>query len=86
MISMKKLLFTDKRSTNQLCKVRMGLKNTMYLYVSTENESSKWHAGLEHIYFDSIESMIQKKLVLGIPKVNMRRKYVVLVCLENKLG
>ena len=60
----------------------MGLKNTMCPYLSTEYESSKWHALLGHINFETIKSMIQKVLVFGILKFNIEKE----VCGSCLLG
>ena len=69
-----KLLVTAMRSRNKLYKVRMGLKNTSRLYLTADSESCKWRARLGHINYETIRSMMQKELVLGLPTVNIEKK------------
>lgn len=77
-----KLLVTAKRSRNRLYKVYMGITRTPCLLLANEDESNKWHARLGHVNFETIRSMIQKEIILGIPRLNIERE----VCSSCLLG
>ena len=77
-----KLLITAKRSKNRLYKVRMGVKTTTCLHISTERKSSRWHARLGHVNLETIRNMMQRELVLGIPSVKLEKE----VCGSCLLG
>lgn len=77
-----KLLVTAKRSKNRLYKVCMGIKNVPCLYLNAEKESSRWHACLGHINHETLRSMIQKEIVLGIPSIEIEKQ----VCGSCLLG
>ena len=69
-----KLLVKATRSRNRLYKVHMGLKPDTCLHASTNNESRRWHSRLGHINFDCLKAMIQKELVIGIPKLSVEKE------------
>ena len=77
-----KLLVKAKRSSNRLYKVHMGIRSNARLNLSSTTESKRWHARLGHINFESLKGMIQKKLVLGIPSINIEKE----VCGSCLLG
>ena len=65
-----KLLVSATRQRNRLYKVRMGVKDNICLLSTTTSESSRWHARLGHINMDTIKSMVQKELVVGLPHLS----------------
>ncbi|CAA7013624.1 unnamed protein product [Microthlaspi erraticum] len=69
-----KLLVKATRGGNRLYRVRMGIRNTMCLISASMSESSRWHARLGHVNLDTMKIMVQKKLVVGIPEVNIEKK------------
>lgn len=71
-----KLLVTANSSRNRLYKLRMGLrlKDSSYLNLAATNESRKWHAQFGHINLETIKSMIQKELVIGLPNVTFGKE------------
>lgn len=69
-----KLLATASRSRNILYKVDMGIKSNSYMHLAVTSETSKWHAQLGHINLETIKSMIQKELVLGLPSVTIEEE------------
>lgn len=58
---------------NRLYQVRMGLKDTKCFLSTTTSESSRCHARLGHINMDTIKSMVQKDLVIGIPHITFEK-------------
>lgn len=68
-----KLLVKATRSKNRLYKVRMGLINNLCLQIKTMSDSAKWHARLGHINTENMRSMIQRKLVIGVPCLNIEK-------------
>lgn len=77
-----KLLVKACRSRNRLYKVRMGIKDTTRLFLTTITDSSRWHARLGHVNLETIRNMIQKELVDGIPRVTIEKE----VCGSCLLG
>ena len=52
----------------------MGIKGGTCLYSKAEGESSRWHERLGHIKTETIQNMMQKELVEGIPKGFVEKK------------
>lgn len=77
-----KLLVKAERSKNRLYKVRMGLKNIASLYLTEENESSRWHARIGHINSKTLKTMVDKQLVQGIPNIDCEKE----ICSSCLLG
>ena len=77
-----RLLIESSRGRNRLYKVILEAENTKCLQVITSNESNKWHARLDHIYFDNIKLMVDKELVPGIPKISITKS----MCVSCLLG
>ena len=69
-----KLIAKEVRSKNRLYKVQMGLKETMCYLSTATSESSRWHARLGHINMETMNSMIQRDLVAGIPHIDVEKK------------
>lgn len=82
-----KLLVTETRSRNRLYKVRMGLKSQVSshpsLHLTRTSESSKWHARLGHVNLETMRSMIQRELVVGVPSISIKSE-VCGSCLKGK--
>ena len=78
-----KLLVTANRSRNRLYKVCMSLTPDACLSLTESKESSRWHARLGHINLETMRSMIQREVVLGIPKLSIERE-VCGSCLKGK--
>lgn len=77
-----KLLVKASRAKNRLYKVRMGLKEDLCLQTAAMGDSSRWHARLGHVNFETIRSMISRELVEGIPQLAIERE----VCGSCLLG
>ena len=68
------LLVNAKRSRNRLYKVHMGLRSNARLYLTSTNETKRWHARLGHINSESLKGMIHKELVLDLPKLSIEKE------------
>lgn len=77
-----KLIAKAARSKNRLYKVRMRIKEDLSLLTTTTSESTKWHSRLGHINMETMKSMVQRELVMGIPKFDIEKK----VCGSCLLG
>lgn len=64
-----RLIVKAKRSINRLYKVPMDIVDDYCLQVTTQSESSTWHARLGHIGARSMKEMIKDQLVLGLLKL-----------------
>ena len=78
-----KILVTARRSRNRLYKVRMGITDDLKAHLTMASESSKWHARLGHVNHETMRSMAQQKLVIGMPSMNVESK-VCQSCLMGK--
>ena len=77
-----KLLVKATRSKNRLYKVHMGIKDNICLLSTATNTSNRWHARLGHVNFETIQSMVQRELVTGIPRMTFEKS----VCGSCLLG
>ncbi|KAG7583121.1 GAG-pre-integrase domain [Arabidopsis suecica] len=77
-----KLLVEAERSKNRLYKVRMGLKNRESLYLTTKSDSDRWHARMGHINFATLQNMISRGLVQGVPTFTIQKE----ICSSCLLG
>ena len=77
-----KLLVNAKRSRNRLYKVRMGIKDKTCLLTTETSESTRWHERLGHINWETIKTMVQRELVVGVPQVTGNKR----VCSSCLLG
>ncbi|XP_048625675.1 uncharacterized protein LOC106444440 isoform X1 [Brassica napus] len=77
-----KLIAKAVRGKNRLYKVRMRIREIMSLLTTTTSESSRWHARLGHVNHETMKSMIQQGLVVGIPSINVEKS----VCGSCLLG
>lgn len=78
-----KLLVKAERSRNRLYKIHMRLMNmAASLNLSKISESSRWHARMGHINFDTMKAMIQRDLVNGVSCTEMQKE----VCSSCLLG
>lgn len=69
-----KLLVKAIRSENRLYKVCMRLREHVCLNLTQRNDSSIWHARLGHINLETIKSMQQRELVIGVPHVKFEKR------------
>ncbi|XP_048630262.1 uncharacterized protein LOC106412469 [Brassica napus] len=81
-----KLLCNATRSPNRLYKVRMGVKGNACLLSTVSSESLRWHSRLGHINLETIKSMVQRELVVGIPQVVDVREFAAHVFSESRQG
>lgn len=65
-----KLIVQAQRSANRLYKVLMDIVDTKCLKLSTQEESSRWHARLGHIGASAMKLMMKEQLVVGLPKLS----------------
>lgn len=77
-----KLIGKAVRSKNRLYKVRMKIKESMSLLSTTTSESIRWHSRLGHINPETMRSMVQRGLVLGVPSIKFEKS----VCGSCLLG
>lgn len=68
------LITKANRSKNRLYKVIMEIVDSRCLQLEVASDSNKWHARLGHIGVDSMRSMVKKKLVVGIPEIEVERE------------
>lgn len=52
----------------------MGIKEDLSLLSTTTSDSTKWHARLGHINLETMRSMVQRELVIGVPKFDIEKK------------
>ena len=76
------IMVKTTRSSNRLYKVTLQADQTRCLQVMA-SDSSKWHARLGHINTEPMKIMINKELVLGIPKLNIDKETCT-TCLRGK--
>lgn len=65
------LITKANRSKNRLYKVLMEIVDSRCLQLRTLSDSEKWHARLGHIGSDSMRTMVNKELVVGIPNITV---------------
>ena len=63
------LLIRATRSRNRLYKVDLNVEVLKCLQLENTNETTKWHAQLGHVNFDTIKVMVRKELVIGINNI-----------------
>lgn len=51
-----------------------GIKENACLHSTSTCDWNKWHTRLEHVNMETIKSMIQRELVMGIPHVALENK------------
>ena len=68
------LIVKANRSRNRLYKVLMEVGNTKCLQLEVQSDFARWHARLGHIGLESMKLMIQKEVVLGIPKIEVEKE------------
>ena len=78
-----RLLVKAKRALNRLYKVAMEVENTRCLQLVHLKESSKWHARLGHIGLSNLKKMVDKNLVIGMPKFGVEKE-ICEACLRGK--
>ncbi|KAI3523596.1 hypothetical protein L1887_01838 [Cichorium endivia] len=66
-----KLLMKVRRSPNRLYKIELEDIRFMCLTARVSDPTWVWHARMGHINFNSIKYMSEKKLVEGMPKINI---------------
>lgn len=69
-----KLITQAQRSKNRLYKVVIDIVDSRCLQLSTLSDSQNWHARLGHIGRDTMNTMIKKELVIGIPKLTIEKE------------
>lgn len=79
-----KLIVKAARSKNRLYKVQMKIKETMSLLTTETSESTRWHSRLGHINLESMRSMVQRGLVIGVPQIKIENNVCGSVCLASK--
>lgn len=66
-----KLLMKVGRSSNRLYKIELEETRNMCLTAQVEDQSWLWHKRMGHINFNTLEQMVDKKLVEGIMNVKI---------------
>lgn len=77
------LLVNAIRSRNRLYKVDLEVDNTKCLQLEVTSESSRWHARVGHVNFETIKAMVVKELVVGKPSAP-KEKEICASCLLGK--
>ena len=77
-----KLMVKTTRSRNRLYKVTLQADNIQCLSLKATTESSRWHARLGHVNHETIKTMINKKLVEGLPDITVNKE----TCVSCLLG
>ncbi|KAI3779099.1 hypothetical protein L2E82_08597 [Cichorium intybus] len=70
----RKLLMKVRRSPNRLYKIELEEVNSMCLTARIRDPTWLWHMRMGHINFNSIKYMEEKKLVEGMPKLNIHQQ------------
>lgn len=78
-----RLIAKAKRSKNRVYKVVIDIVNERCLQLTTSSDSAKWHARLGHKGRESMRSMVNKELVVGIPKIVIEKE-TCSACLHGK--
>ena len=79
------LMVKSTRSKTRLYKVVLQADTVQCLQIASCSESSKWHARLGHLNNETMKMMMNKSLVVGMPKITIERETCV-SCLFGKLG
>lgn len=77
------LLVNAIHSRNRLYKVDLEVDNTKYLQLEVTSDSSRWHARVGHVNFETIKAMVVKELVVGKPSAP-KEKEICSSCLLGK--
>ncbi|KAG7594885.1 Zinc finger CCHC-type [Arabidopsis thaliana x Arabidopsis arenosa] len=78
-----KLLVKATRSRNRLYKVNLEVEEKNCLQLIESSDSNKWHARLGHVNLETLKTMVEKELVLGIPAAP-KEKGICSSCLLGK--
>lgn len=76
------LIVKTTRSRNLLYKVILQADTILFMLTTVPSESSKWHSRLGHVNLETMNMMINKELVVGIPKLNVEKE----TCISCYLG
>lgn len=68
---------------NRLYKVTLEVESTKCLQMVHIRESSRWHARLGHVGLNNLKSMVDKKMVIGMPQFGVEKETCV-ACLRGK--
>ena len=64
-----RLVMKVQRSKNRLYKITLKTSQPICMATSIDDEAWLWHARLGHVNFRVMESMVEKGLVEGVPKI-----------------
>ena len=78
------VMVRTKRTRNRLYKVCLVVDRMQCLQIESITESSLWHARLGHVNINTLKLMVNKKLVIGIPNVEIKKKTCVSCLLGKK--
>ncbi|KAJ0587052.1 putative RNA-directed DNA polymerase [Helianthus annuus] len=65
-----KVLMNVTRSKNRLYTIKLKVGKPVCLKARIDNENWLWHARLGHLNFESMKQMVNKDMVVGMPKIN----------------
>jgi len=68
------LLIWANRARNRLYKVTLEVKQNKCLQLSMSSDSMNWHDRMGHIGFDNMKTVINKELVIRIPKLIVEKQ------------
>ena len=76
------LMVRTTRSRNRLYKVILQADIVQCLLIPSSSESATWHARLGHVNTETMRMMINKELVIGIPRITIEKE----TCVSCLLG
>lgn len=68
------LIVKATRSANRLYKVFMDIVNYECHQLTAQSDYSRWHARLGHIGASTLQTMVKKQLVTGIPNISIEKE------------
>lgn len=80
------LMIKCTRSKNRLYIVILQADILKYLQITATSEFSKWHARLGHLNDETMKMMMNRDLVVGIPKMTIEKKTCVSFLLGKQTG
>lgn len=68
------LITRARQSRNRLYKVIMDIVDEKCLKLDIQSESTRWHTRLGRIGIETMNLMIQKELIIGIPNISIEKE------------
>ena len=68
------MMLKTTRSKNRLYKVSLQVHENPECLLIKPSESSRWHARMGHVNTETMKTMIKKKLVTGLPSIDVEKE------------